>query len=448
MRGLRSTLALLAVLIGLGAYIYFVASDQSVGSGEQREKVFASLEAEDIQRVTVKAENADAATAVQKEGEGWQIVEPVKAPAAASEVSSLTSAIAGLEIVRVIDEKPADFAQYGLATPRFEVSFTSAEGKPSGRLQVGAKTPTGGDLYARRNDEPRVFLIPAYQESSLNRSTLDLRDKTLLRIERDAIDGVELVSGGAPVVLAKQGEDWRITKPISARADSGTVDSLVGDIDLAQFKSVAADSPSADELKKFGLDRPATTVTLNAGSSRATLQVGAKAGDEGVYARDASRPEVVIIDATLAETLARGAEEYRRKDIFDFRAFTATRAEITRGGQTLVLERVKGEGETPDTWRRVSPNAGDADKSKVETLLTSLADIRATSFTDSTARTGLDKPAMTVFVKFDDGKKEERVSFGRSGSSVYASIPGETGAAQVDASKFDEAVKTFDELLK
>ena len=74
--------------------------------------------------------------------------------------------------------------------------------------------------------------------------------------------------------------------------------------------------------------------------------------------------------------------------------------------------------------------------------------MRATSFVESTAKTGLDKPAMTVSVKFDDGKKEERVTFGKSDSDVYASRAGQPGAAKVDATDFSESLKAIDELSK
>ncbi len=55
---------------------------------------------------------------------------------------------------------------------------------------------------------------------------------------------------------------------------------------------------------------------------------------------------------------------------------------------------------------------------------------------------------MTVVVKFEDGKKEERVSFGKNGSDVYALIPGQPGAGKIEAEKFDEANKALDELSK
>ena len=101
-----------------------------------------------------------------------------------------------------------------------------------------------------------------------------------------------------------------------------------------------------------------------------------------------------------------------------------------------------------EKWRRVSPNAGDVDKDKIDSLLSKLSNTRASSFVDSSVKTGLDKPAMTITVKFDEGKKEEKVTFGQVGSDVFASRPGEPGAAKTDATDFNEAIKSLDELSK
>ncbi len=449
MRGLRSTIALLVVLVGLGAYVYFVTWKRSgADTGPKKEKVFAAVEPDKIEELNVKSESGDV-TSLKKTSGTWQIVAPISAPAAESEIIGLTSALGQMEIVRVIDESPTDLKEYGLDAPRIDVEFKSGEGKPSGRLLVGIKTPTGASLYARRNDEKRVFLIPDFQDSSLNKSTFNLRDKALIKIARDKVDGVEVNVSAKPIQFAKDGSDWKITKPIAARADFSSVEGLVGRIETAQMKSIVTDQASPEDLKKYGLDKPEVTVTINQGSARAVVEIGGKAGEDAVYARDLSKGSVVTLDKSLAEDLKKGVDDYRRKDVFEFRAFNATRAEFTRGSQTLVLERVKGQGDkAQDSWRRVSPNPADVDKSKVESLLAGLADIRATSFTDSIAKTGLDKPAMTVLVKFEDGKKEERVSFGKNGADVHALIPGQPGAAKLEAEKFDEANKSLDELSK
>jgi hypothetical protein len=118
--------------------------------------------------------------------------------------------------------------------------------------------------------------------------------------------------------------------------------------------------------------------------------------------------------------MKKSADDYRRKDVFQFRPFNATHIEITHDGKTVALDRVKGKGENaPDTWKRLTPTAGDLDKAKSDDLLGKLSNIRVSSFVDSTAKTGLDKPAMTVVVKFDEGKKEDRATFGQNGNDVY-----------------------------
>jgi Domain of unknown function (DUF4340) len=451
MRGLKSTIALIVVLLGLGAYIYFVTWKQPEGGADaaakKQEKIFAGLDSSKIEEVKVTSAAGDATT-VKKEAGGWQVVQPVAAKADESELGSLTSALASTEVTRVVDENPTNLNDYGLSNPRIEVDFKAAGDKDYRKLMIGSKTPTGGDLYARRNDEKKVLLIPAFQESTLNRTTFDLRDKGLLKFDREKVDAIDVSAGGKTIAIAKDGGDWKLTKPVQTKADFGSVEGLVGRLQTAQMKSIAADEASPADLKKYGLDKPEATVTLNIGSSRATLLVGGKASDNTVYARDASKPAVVTVESSLLDDLKKDADSYRRKDLFEFRPFNATHIEMSRNGQTVVLDRVKGQNDKPDTWKRVSPAAADVDKEKMDGLLSKLSNMRASAFVDSAAKTGLDKPALTVTVKFDDGKKEEKVTFAQSGSDVYAARPGEPGAAKADTADFNDAVKSFDEIAK
>ena len=82
-------------------------------------------------------------------------------------------------------------------------------------------------------------------------------------------------------------------------------------------------------------------------------------------------------------------------------------------------------------------------KDTMDALLSRLSNMRAASFVDSTAKPALDKPALTVVVKFDDGKKEERVTFGQHGNDVYAVASRRAGAAKVDATDFNERSKRW-----
>src|SRR5262249_44768685 len=148
MKGLRSTIALLVVLAGLGAYIYFVSWKQpsAADSGKKQDKVFASVTSDKIDEIKITPASGDAATG-KKEGGVWEGTQPVAASADDAEVSGITNAVSTADIVRVVDENPASLNDYGLSNPRIEVAFKGAGDKDYHRLFLGEKTPTGGDVF-------------------------------------------------------------------------------------------------------------------------------------------------------------------------------------------------------------------------------------------------------------------------------------------------------------
>ncbi|HEY2828924.1 MAG TPA: DUF4340 domain-containing protein, partial [Thermoanaerobaculia bacterium] len=308
---MRSTIGLLVVLVGLGAYIYFVTwkKTDTDSTASKQEKVFAGLQTDKIDELKVTSEKGDV-TSLKKENGLWQVTAPVATKADESEVSGITTSLGTVDITRVIDENPASLKEFGLDTPHAEVDFKRAGDKDFQKLLVGEKSPTGASLYARRNDDKKVFLIPAFQENTFNRSTFDLREKTLMKFDRDKVDGVEINADGKTVAIAKEGSDWTVTKPLQTKADFGAVEGLVGRLGTAQMKSIVTTDASPADLKKYGLDKPQETVTLNVGSARAMLQLGTKAEDNTVYARDASRPTIMTVESALADDLKKGADEY------------------------------------------------------------------------------------------------------------------------------------------
>jgi hypothetical protein len=316
----------------------------------------------------------------------------------------------------------------------------------------GRPSPTGADVFVKRGDEKRVFLVASYQEMTFNKSTFDLRDKTLLAVDRAKVDGLEMRLAGKTILqVAREGTNWNMTRPLEVRADYASVEGLIGRLQMTAMKSSVTENASAADLKKYGLDKPAAELNLVLGSAKATLVLGAKT-ENAYYARDASRPAVMTVDAAFFDEFKKSANDYRRKDIFEFRAFNAERLEITRDGQTVVFERVKAQTkDAQDTWRRASPTAGTVDTMKMEIFFAKIENTRASSFVDSTAKTGLDKPFVTVVAKFESAPsvmKDERITFGRAGADTFALRPGEPGAAKIGSSEFDDALKALDDVSK
>lgn len=441
MRGLTSMLVLVAVLVGLGGYIYFVDSKRPAGSTEAKAKVF-TVEADKIQEIRV---TTGAETAVLTKVDGsWRMTEPVQADADETEISSLTSNLSTLELNRVVDENAADLAQYGLSNPPVLVAF-KADGNVEGQIAFGEKTPTQSDLYAVKPGEKRVFAVSAFLESTFNKKPFDLRDKRALKFDRDKAETLEIAQGPSKLSLTRKGTEWAVNQPVQARGDYGAIEGLLTRLStVSMTKLIASD---ANNLATYGLDKPALTAVIGTGSSRAVLAIGKEENGE-VYARDEARPMIFTVDPTLVTDLKKGVDDYRDKELFEFRPFSAERLRLTRGADTFEFQKVKGSGENAvDKWQRVNGgSASDVETTKMDDLLTKLSNLRAQSFAGTDAGTGLLTPAMSVAVSYDQGKFE-RVRVGRSGGEAFASREGEPGAARLDVSAVDEATKALDALV-
>jgi len=434
MRGLTTTILLLVVLAGLAGYIFFYEAGRELEDPNAKPRAFEQLQSDTIEEIQIK--NADGQTSrVQLENGNWQLLEPVKTDADDGVVGTVTSNLSTLEVQRVVEEKAGDLKQYGLEPPRVDVGFRLKGQKDFQHLLVGDKTATGGDVYAKRPNEPRVFLISAYLESIFNKAPFDLRDKAILRFERDKVDGVEVVEGTSAIQFSRSGTEWRIATPAAARADYAAAEGLLTRLSSTHMLTVVEES--ASDLRKYGLDRPAMSATVMAGSTRATLLLGRKAEGGGFYAKDAARPTVFTVEEALATDLGKDLADYRRKDLFDARSFSANRLELRRGGETVTVEKADEGGKT--VWKR---GGQTLDTAKVEDVLTRFSNLQAQAFQPA-AHASLKSPVLTAVVRFDENKTET-VSFGRSGSEVFASRADEPGSARVDTSAFDEAMKAVD----
>ena len=440
MKGLR-TLGVLVVLLGaLGAYLYYVDAGKPVGETEDKPKVFA-VEADQIEELTVST-IAGGEAELKKTADGWSLIRPSQVRADESEVSGITSNLATVTILRVVDENPSNLGDYGLREPVAEVRFKVKGATGFKALQLGTKTPTGSDMYAKTPDDKKVFLVSGYLESTFARSPFDLRDKKIISFDREKVDRLEIRHGQSLVSLVKANGEWRMTAPVSARGDFSAIEGLISKMQSAQMKAIVTEDPA--QFSKYGIDPPAARVTVVSGSATAAMAFGSKTPDNFIHVRDESKPLVVTAPADLFDEVEKGPIEYRRKDLFEFRAFNLDKIEITRDAATTVFERLKGKGKDgADAWQNATTKKA-VDAAKFEAFLTTLSGTRAQSFADEKTKTGLDAPAVTVKATFDGGKKSETVTIGRVAAEVFGGRSDEPGAARLDATQLDETLKALD----
>jgi hypothetical protein len=432
-----TTLLGLIVLVGLASYVYFVEWERPLVEDE-KERIFTETAADDIEELHVTLAGAMPTQAKKVDGK-WRLVTPVDTTADEGELSSMASSLATLDVQRVVEENATDLTKYALDPPRIEVAFRKKGQADLRRIQFGEKAPATGDLYARVPDSRRVVLVSSFLDTTFNKDTFALRDKTILFFDREKADRFTIATtGGTSLEFAKRGQDWFLTKPYEARADYGGVEGAIERLSSARMQGIV--SAEGGDLKKYLLEPPKGALTVGLGSSSATLQMGDTA-NALLYARDASRPMVFTVAPTIWSDIVKDAADYRRKDLFDSRSFTASRVELTRGAEKIVLEKSTGADGKP-AWK----NAAGAvvDTAKVDDLLTKLTGIRAQSF-NAAAHASLANPALTATVRFDPDRTET-IRVGRAGSEAFASRPDEPGSATIELSAFDETMKALDAL--
>jgi hypothetical protein len=193
-----------------------------------------------------------------------------------------------------------------------------------------------------------VFLVSSFQETSFNRTPFDLRDKKILKFDRDKADSLVLVKGADSMEMARSGNEWKVVKPVASRSDYSAIEGFLTRLSSANMSKLLEENPK--DLAKYGLDKPSMTVTIGAGSAKTVLEIGKTENDQ-TYARDAARPMIFTVDSTLQTDLNKNFDDYRKKELFEFRPFypreDARRARRSRRREDLRVRK----GETGEAVR-------------------------------------------------------------------------------------------------
>jgi hypothetical protein len=440
-----STLILLVIALGLGGYLYFVESERPVADPDAKKQVF-TYDSAKINQVQIKSSGGEVTALHKGANDTWTIVQPVNAPADRNSISEVVTNLSKLEEQRVVDENAADLKAYGLAEPRVDVTFHVEGDKEPKRILLGEKTPSSSGTYAKLPSGNRVFLVDISVETAVDKPTFDFRDKSALAFDQAKVTSLELTSAAQTIRLEKSDNEWKLVKPVQAPADFVSVNGVLGQLQSAQMTALKERPEDLKDLKQYGLDKPAVVATLGTGASSLKFELGKEADAGSVWGRDPSKPAVFSINNGVAMELQKKVEDFRRKEVFDFRPFNTTRFEIARGNVTRAFERVKGTGDNAvDTWKQVTPASKAVDSSNLEGALLDFSNLRADSFVATAgAATGHNSPAAVIVVKFDEGKREERVAIGTTGSGVFATRADQPGALKIEAGKYEDAIKKLD----
>jgi hypothetical protein len=429
LRGLVVSLIILAVLCG-GLYWsnHHKPADTTEASADVPPKILAIKET-DISKFDLKKNGAEQVGAERNGAGAWRIVSPTPLGADQSAVSSLLGTFSSLNSQRVVEEKAASLTPYGLDTPKLEVSLT--EKNKTDKLLLGDDTPAGNGTYAKLDGDPRVFTIPSYDKTSIDKGANDLRDKRLLTVDADKISQVDLISKKQVIAFGRNKDEWQIVKPKPLRADGSQVDDLVRELADAKMELDASDDPKKT-ISIFASATPVAIAKVTAESGTQELQV--RKNKDDYYAKSSVVEGIYKVPSTLGQQLSKSFEDFRNKKLFNLGSDDPEKIEIHDGSKTYFLTR-SGE----DWW---SGSAKKMDATTVQELIDKIRDLAASKFVDS----GFSASTIDLIVTSNRGKRIEKVAISKAGDNYVAKRENDPTLYQIESKAVDDLRKSADEV--
>jgi hypothetical protein len=421
-----------------------------------RDKKLTDLIMAQVVRVVFKTPAGE--MELQKKGDHWEIMRPLRARGDDQKIGDLIAQVTTARIQQFVTDDRGDLHPYGLAEPRGSITLfaqhdksgrrgdtDSSRGEQGQMLQIGSVPEKNKDqVYVRFSPRAFVYTLPKKVEELLNTKPDDLRDRHLVRIDTKILDRLTIdAPGKGKTVLARKGEDWTVANKNNMPANSSEVRRLIDTLQNEQVTRFVENV--ASNLPKYGLDKPQLQFTFSSFASEntaetkageqpfATLAFGKVEGND-VYARVADEPFVVAVRKTLLENTFADPLQWQELSIFKFKPEQIHRVTIVSDKE---LSLVRGAN---NQWTWVK-GGGQINQTNVQPLLNTLASLRAVRWVGSvTPPHAFDKPQLVItFTTSPDDKAVHKFTAGAAApdNMWFAKVDEREGTFVLSGSDFN-----------
>jgi len=446
----KTTLILFVVLIAVGVF-YWLWGIRGQEQREIRQEMagrILPMEQESVNQVAL-IQDGDTTAVYQREGDQWIITSPVRTGADQNAVESNLSAFLEAEKNRTIATELTDLRPYGLDRPNIEVHITYNDTARK-VLLVGNENPTGSNVYTKLMESDSIYTSGTNLATEGERTLYDLRDKSILDFEQNAISRVVVSrQNGNDIVMNKVGPNWRMQVPQVA-VQSSQVTGMLRSLTNGEAQEFFAEVP--DNLDEYGLNTPQYTVSLfsNDTSRVAALQIGEpseEATSPDYFARDLSRPQIFSVGNSVVQNLQKTPFEFQEKTLFEVSASQVTDVEITWQDTSYRLTKLD------TSWNLIRPVSRTAETDIADEIARSIANLRVDSL-GSYQQTepslyGLDTPWMEASFRISGSEYDGFVVGDDAGNDQrYISIDSSPYVYRINSSRLEDFQVTTNELAR
>lgn len=256
--------------------------------------------------------------------------------------------------------------------------------------------------------------------------------RRVLRINPSRIQTLRVVRPDLQFTAVRRDHEWRLTSPVNARADAGSISRIIDAVELLERSDLIRGREWRKKgmtLADFGLDEPRARIMLASADKEWTLLIGRDTVAGGnLYLKEANDSSIFIASTNLLSDLPRSLDALRDRRAFLGFPGEVTRLDLRRRDGLLTLARTD-----VGNWRMLQPWVGRATSAGVQDLLDQLFTARIAEFIaesfDAAPLYGLDEPAAQVLVTGDRRYGEQVLQIGKpvvgDTNLVYATRAGE-----------------------
>jgi len=157
-----------------------------------------------------------------------------------------------------------------------------------------------------------------FERGRPGRTEIDSRSGLLLEaVVRERITRIRIASGEERIALLREGEGfdetWTLEEPKQAPADPEAIENYLRNWEFA-IPVRTLQSPSAEDLKSFGIDTPKDEVTFEMGRAKVRVSLGSGSPvDGGGYVRIDDGRQVTVVSDDVVALFARTVDAFELK---------------------------------------------------------------------------------------------------------------------------------------
>jgi len=263
----KSLIYLLVAMVALLVIFFGVKSARNV---TEKSEPLVKVDSTKISAFLIK--NATGTFKLQKTGEDWSIVDPVNFPSDPRFVHDLINKLGAMEIETIISEDTSKYDQYQVGATGADLTVLSGNETIS-HLIIGKMNDSRSHTYLRKVGDKKIYMVKGILTGQLNRQVRDWRNKSVIDLEREAVNKIDftnpkesfslvkvdsarwnLVVGGRETPATNQGE---VDHSLSAVSKLRCFDFVDGDtvklVDYAKAEGWVTIHTTSGESFKLGL---------------------------------------------------------------------------------------------------------------------------------------------------------------------------------------------------